>query len=127
MNFPDVPIDENLLESNEMMMTYWNRSTDGRSFSFVNDSAEAKNDDVQELMDLSRSAVTENLAVPVKDDVPDVVVPNIERRKASKDALVEPKSLSVSTSQWIAIAIIAALLVLAVMTHKKYGSSAYRR
>ena len=30
MNFPDVPFDENLFSSNQMLKSYWERSTEKR-------------------------------------------------------------------------------------------------
>ena len=45
MNFPEVPFDETLFESNEMMRNYWDRATEKRS-SFV---AREDHDELEEL------------------------------------------------------------------------------
>jgi hypothetical protein len=37
MEFPNVPFDENLFESNQMMKDYWNRSTSGRQIEYAHD------------------------------------------------------------------------------------------
>jgi hypothetical protein len=37
MNFPDVPFDESLFDANDMMKSYWERSTDNRHNEHVSD------------------------------------------------------------------------------------------
>ena len=55
MNFPDVPFDETLFESNEMMRNYWDRATQKRSSAF--DSAEEED----ELRDLTIASFDQNV------------------------------------------------------------------
>ena len=111
MNFPDVPFDENLFSSNEMLKSYWERSTEKRLEATIPDypSEESfrKNDLEEESLKLwapkvQRSASKVSKAEEVAEAAKEVAEPAdsvvlYEPKKslkngASVDALVEAKS-----------------------------------
>lgn len=117
MNFPNVPIDESLFESNEMMRAYWERSTENRNVHFVADLRyeEDTPDDFAELRALSMETFT---ASTVVQESPEALVVNntvglVEEVPA--DAVVVPKSDEVVSGRAITGGQTAAIVVVAVV------------
>lgn len=89
MHFPNVPIDERLFESNELLREYWERSTDNRGVHFAADARFDNDpvlDDVQELRDLSMAGFEQSPVFYTRDAL---VLPKSEE---------EPESLVVSSA-----------------------------
>lgn len=104
MHFPNVPIDERLFESNELLREYWERSTDNRGVHFEADARFDKDpllDDVQELRDLSVSAFEETAQAPFVRDA--IVLPKNEDAPLTTRAGMSVNQVVV----WTAIGIIA--------------------
>lgn len=112
MNFPDVPIDEKLFESNEMMREYWDRSTQNRGVHFVPDVR--AEEDFEELRSLTAEAY---------DSIEEIV--EAPMRAETMDAVVTPKATSVSDSTvfWVLIGLIAAFVAYAI--YKRQDTKRY--
>ena len=105
MNFPDVPFDENLFSSNEMLKSYWERSTEKRLEATIPDypSEESfrKNELEEESLKLWAPKV-ERKSKTAPESAAETVEPSDSvvlyepkkslRNGASTDALVEAKS-----------------------------------
>ena len=115
MNFPDVPVDEKLFESNEMMREYWDRSTQNRGVHFVPD-VRAEDDEFDEL----RSATADNF-VP-NSDVAEVVVA-APLRAATMDAVVTPKSTTDNVIFWVLLGLVAAFIAYSI--YKRHDTRRY--
>lgn len=133
-----VPYDESLLDSNEFMKSYWERSTDNRNVAFVQDlrTEEVTSDDFSDLRKRSRGAFHEFDS----EDATDLV--NSDRKVDSKvDAeddgevikaefgndtkgpnVMQPKEVTVSTTAimaWIFAGLAVLLAVLLYMSYRK--------
>jgi hypothetical protein len=125
MNFPDVPFDESLFESNSMMHAYWSRSTD-RQYN-IPDARLEEFDDSQDLRlrsaDLLEATAAAEAAAAAEQaeaeqaeaaQAAEITGPEImkarevARRTALGDAIVKPKSV---TEQYYLIFIIVAVMI----------------
>ena len=129
-----VPYDESLLDSNEFMKSYWERSTDNRNVAFVQDlrTEEVTSDDFSDLRKRSRGAFREFDS----EDATDLV--KTDRKFESEDDgevikaefgndtkgpnVMQPKEVTVSTTAimaWIFAGIAVLLTVLLYMSYRK--------
>jgi hypothetical protein len=117
MNFPDVPIDEKLFESNEMMREYWDRSTQNRGVHFVPEVRAEDNDEFAEL----RSATA--MEFEANDDVVVVQAPLTAK---STDAIVKPKAAASTVDAWIFWLLLSAVLIVIVYAlYKRHDTRRY--
>ena len=112
MNFPDVPFDESLFEANQMMKTYWERSTENRNVEFVPD-ARAEDElptDLAELRVLSMETLAEAFEPVVVAVEERPVEPPVE---PIIDAIVLPKQLfgGLTNTQAAGVGIIVLLAI----------------
>jgi hypothetical protein len=136
----DVPYDESLMDSNDFMKTYWERSTENRNVAFVQDlrTDERVSDDFSELRSMSMGAFGSLEAEDEADDrIKDSLVAEVPAKDSSvidntfgsddMPGLVEPKSVTI-TGSTVAIWLLAALLVLlGVLLYMTYRTSRQRQ
>lgn len=96
--FPEVPIDENLFESNEVMKDYWNRSTSSRPFEAQDEAPEDDLIELRKLTDMHYQQGTESITSESKE------APVI-------DAIVVPKATSSTDRTTLLLLVILAALV----------------
>jgi hypothetical protein len=92
-NFDSMPFDESLFESNEMMKTYWERSTENRSVHFSQDVRNEERqlpDDIRELHELSMSSYESNSSEKERDEAPKAETEEIP--KVPTDAFGQPQA-----------------------------------
>lgn len=129
MNFPDVPFDESLFEANDMMKSYWERSTENRSDNFVRDVRTEEHDLPEELRELRQMTLDSFTERPSTEEPVVVGVP----AKASMDALVTEKSVNGYTVVlWLVLAALIVFVVVSQMHHhyrsrSSSHSSSHRR
>lgn len=138
----DVPYDESLMDSNDFMKTYWERSTENRNVAFVQDlrTDERTSDDFSELRSMSMGAFGGLEADEQIDELNDKV-PGAPEAAPAKDpsvldttfgsedvpGLVEPKSVTI-TGSTVAIWLLGALLLLlGALLYMTYRTSRERQ
>jgi hypothetical protein len=129
MNFPDVPFDETLFEANDMMKSYWERSTENRTENFVRDVRTEEQDlpeELRELRQLTLDSFGENQVAEKPEDLGEVVG---QPEAATVDAIVRPKSVNGSTVVlWLIVGGAAVFLVVSYMHHRGlFSRSSTRR
>jgi len=130
MNFPEVPFDETLFEANDMMKSYWERSTENREENFVRDVRTEEQDLPVELRELRQMTLDAFGDKAVADSPGDNVVGDVigHTEAPSVDALVTAKSTNGSTILLWAVVIGAAVfVVVSQMHHRGLFSHSSRR
>jgi hypothetical protein len=142
-----VPYDESLLDSNEFMKSYWERSTDNRNVAFVQDlRTEEVIDDFSELRSMSAGAfydvdsdeaavaepevplVAETPEAPEVPEVPEVPVVNNEIGPKKKEpGTMKPKALELSTSAVFAWMFFLVSLLLGALLYMAYRRPHHQR
>lgn len=120
MNFPDVPFDESLFEANQMMKTYWERSTENRNVEFNAPRADSEDElptDLAELRALSMEALAESMQAEAVEAPVEAIVEVPVAVKAVIDAPVLPKQLfgGITNTQAVGIGIILILAIIIII------------
>ena len=120
MNFPDVPFDETLFESNVMMKNYWERQTENRSYFAQDERVEEEHigQDIVELRELSMGS----FAVPETESVAETAeIVQSSFGLTEKPSIVLPKANSQETNAIILVVVIAVIVVVAhLYSHRSY-------
>ena len=116
MEFPNVPFDENLFESNQMMKDYWSRTTAERSIDYVRDvihEETALPEDGEAAMYQELRELSEQNYQPADTYVSQPSAPLADVFLSSEGAVVRPKSRAASaTNSAIVAGVAVAILVL---------------
>lgn len=114
MNFPDVPFDESLFDANDMMKSYWERSTENRHMETSDDVREEKtvHEELQnELYALSLDSYKEPKIPEPEAELGTVINETVGVPAVSVDAIVTEKSTSGSVMVYIVLGLVAVFLL----------------